>query len=99
MHPVWVRNKDGQTDASSNDTIFNVENASSVMFLQDDYGNSPDYGIGPENSVQSFLIYKKPDLNSVPVNLRWTNYLSTLQPEFVSPYTGELVMEYREQKQ
>ena len=98
VHPVWVRNKDGQTDASSNDTIFNVENASSVMFLQDDYGNSPDYGIGPENSVQSFLIYKKPDLNSVPVNLRWTNYLSTLQPEFVSPYTGELVMEYREQK-
>ena len=69
------------------------------MFLQDDYGNPAvtDYGIGPEMSVQSFLIYNKSDLNAVPADARWTNYFSTLQPEYINPYTGELIMEYRQQ--
>jgi hypothetical protein len=48
-------------------------------------------------SVQSFLIYSKSQYQQAPQNARVTNYLSTLNPEYISPYTGELVMEYREQ--
>jgi hypothetical protein len=74
-----------------------------AMFYQDDYGGSPkalyrdNYGIGPELSRQSFVIFDKNDYKQVPQDSRVENYLSTLNPEYISPYTGELVMEYREQ--
>ena len=96
VHPVWVRNKDGQTVAGSNDTIFNIESTSNTMFLQDDYDS---YGIGPEMSVQSFLIYSKSQFEEVSSNSHWSGYLENLYQdrEYINPYTGELVMEYREE--
>ena len=102
VHPVWVRNKDGRTNNSSNDTIFNIYdfgiNTYTGQFLQDDYGQTPNYGIGPEMSVQSFLIYSKSQYQQVPAGSRWLGYLRNLylNREYISPYTGELVMEYRE---
>ena len=109
VHPVWVRNKDGKTESNStaaisNDTIFNIMpkvDADVAMFYQDDYGDPAgiNYGIGPEMSVQSFLIYSKSQYQQVSPTARWTNYLENLflNREYISPYTGELVMEYREQ--
>ena len=106
VHPVRVRNKNGfieSTDpgnGTNNDTIFNTKvvvelPAERAMFYQDDY---PDLGLDEEDSTQSFRLYSKSDLNTIPINLRGSNYFSTLNPEYISPYTGELVMEYREQK-
>jgi type II secretory pathway pseudopilin PulG len=111
-HLVRIRNLDALADGSPDgvidstiDTIFstvdNVE-AERAMFHQDDYPNpdiagSVDLGLQEENSIQNFYVYSKSEFNDIPVNFRWTNYLSTLDPEYISPYTGELVMEYREQ--
>lgn len=99
IHPVWVRNKDGKTDPSSNDTIFNVlvkVDAGISQFLQDDYGLTPDCGVGPELSVQSFKLYRKSDYKQADSAARWTSYLRSLNDEHISPYTGELVLKYRE---
>ncbi|HOK96898.1 MAG TPA: prepilin-type N-terminal cleavage/methylation domain-containing protein [Anaerohalosphaeraceae bacterium] len=101
VHPVWVRNKDGTTDGSSNDTIFNVlvkVQAGISQFLQDDYGLDPtNCGVGPEISVQSFKLYSKSDYKQANAAARWTSYLQTINDEHISPYTGELVLKYREQ--
>lgn len=102
-HEVRVRNKDGVTDNASNDTIFNVESnvgLGKAMFYQDDYykdnllGN-PDLGLGPEPSVQGLIFYDKQELKTNTDSL-WSEYFSKYKMEHISPYTGELVMEYRE---
>jgi type II secretory pathway pseudopilin PulG len=111
-HLVRIRNLNALADGSPDgvidstiDTIFstvdNVE-AERAMFHQDDYPNpdiagSIDLGLQEENSVQNFYVYSKLEFNGIPVNLRWSNYFKALAPEYISPYTGELVMEYREQ--
>jgi type II secretory pathway pseudopilin PulG len=110
---VWVRNQDSISDTPGNsgnfssDNVFNkkdVVDTGGAIFYQDDYGGSPaaaytqNFGIGPEWSRQSFVIVNKKDYNSAPVHLKVTNYLSKMTTENISPYTGELVMEYRETK-
>jgi prepilin-type N-terminal cleavage/methylation domain-containing protein len=79
-HLVWVRNKDGVTDETSNDTIFNTPikvDGGVAMFVQDG-GNS--------SSVRHITIVQKGKYDSD----------TSTSTEYISPYTGELVMEYRE---
>ena len=106
IHDVRVRNKDGKTDGSSNDTIFNeydfLNNEYLGMFLQDDYPAplipaNPDWGLAEEGSIQGFIIFDKKEIVAVSANSRWTDYFSKLQIDYISPYTGELIMEYREE--
>ncbi|MCE5184724.1 MAG: prepilin-type N-terminal cleavage/methylation domain-containing protein [Planctomycetaceae bacterium] len=110
IHDVRVRNKDGMTETDStatlsNDSIFNTKpkvDAGIGLFYQDDYfpgGWSPDLGLGKESSVQDFILYSRSDLQNVPVMKRWSEFFAQKQSlaEYISPYTGELVMEYREQ--
>lgn len=108
---IWVRNKDSISDVPSEishnsvDRVFNKKDrvdGGNAMFYQDDYGGSPvsvysdNYGIGPEWSRQSFRIFNKKDYRSAPAHLKDTNYLSKLATEKISPYTGEIIVDYRE---
>ncbi|MGD0551648.1 MAG: hypothetical protein ABSB25_03240 [Sedimentisphaerales bacterium] len=93
---VRVRNRNGQTDDSSNDdifnTIYNVETSRIAMFYQDDYWIAPtNLGLGPEPSRNSFVIYDTKKLKQVDQNLRWTNYLSQLKRIYINPYTGTII--------
>ena len=102
----------GEVGNNSSDNIFNKKDVVEgdyyppyeAMFCQDDYGGSPTalyitkFGIGPEWSRQSLIVFDKNDYRQAPQTARVTNYLSALKPEYISPYTGELVMEYRQQK-
>jgi prepilin-type N-terminal cleavage/methylation domain-containing protein len=94
IHPVQVRNKDGKIDTvspPSTDKVFNVQSqvtSDYAMFIQDDYVS---LGLAKENSVPSFIIYEKKELDKVAASLRWSGYFSMLDKEFVNPYTGELV--------
>ncbi len=108
VHPVRVRNYEGATEGDlpsfCPDNIFNIQprvDGDLAMFYQDDYflGNSggyPDMGLGEEDSTQGFRLFSKSDFKSVESNFRWKDYFATLNPEYISPYTGELVMEYRD---
>lgn len=49
-----------------------------------------------ESSVQSVIIFSQKELRAVPENSRWSDYFSKRKIDYISPYTGELVMEYRE---
>ena len=87
IHDVRVRNKDGKIDTSpipSNDTIFNI---ASIVDSGDAMFYQDDYPplLGDTQSVQSIAIGSKSEPG-----------ISTT--EYISPYTGELVMEYREQR-
>jgi len=101
IHPVRVRNKNGKTDGTSKDTVFNIKANVDLgvgMFYQDDFPNpsipaNPDLGLAEEDSVNSVRVYDKKALANVFVNKRWTGYLSTLNALMVSPYTGELIGE------
>jgi prepilin-type N-terminal cleavage/methylation domain-containing protein len=91
-HLARVRNKDkkAEPDNTSNDNIFNTQtNVSNgkAMFKQDDY--SPE--LYEENSVSSFVIYSKKELDKVDTAKRWSGYLSKLDKDFINPYTGELI--------
>lgn len=106
-HPVRVRNRNGFHDGHSNlstDMIFNIKSLvdepnQKAMFYQDDYPNpaisgSEDLGLQEEQSVQSFILYSRKD---VPANndTLWSSYFSKKSVDFISPYTGELMIEYR----
>jgi hypothetical protein len=98
IHPVRIRNKDGKTNDTSTDRVFNTQQNvtdGKAMFLQDDY---PTKGYDEENSVSGFRIYNKRELAKAqaikPTPKPWTAVptgLSNLDTEFVNPYTGELV--------
>lgn len=102
LHEVRVRNRDGiaQPDnGQSNDDIFNslasIQNRNIGIFIQDDYS---EYGYQEEISRNSFYIYDKSIFNklgtgSVTTNgtLRF-NYLKSLKPVFINPYTGTLII-------
>jgi hypothetical protein len=105
IHGIRVRNRDGFTATSntqySNDDVFNrisqIE-AGFGMFLQDDYwpGYSPptlDFGLGPEPSRNSFIIYDTKILKQTNLNRRWTDYLNRLKLVFINPYTGTIINE------
>ena len=87
IHDVRVRNKDGKIDSSpvsSNDTIFNV---ASIVDSGDAMFYQDDY---PPTFDE------KPSVPSITIGSKKEPTVSKV--EYISPYTGELVMEYREQK-
>lgn len=109
MHEVQVRNKDGRTDSTStptvsNDTIFNVltkVNTGIAQFYQDDYPNpdipaNPNLGYPKEDSVQNLIVFSKKQLAAVADSKRWTGYFSNRDVDYISPYTGELIIEAQE---
>jgi len=90
LHPVRVRNRDGKTDNTSTDRVFNTQPnvlAGKAQFVQDDY--SVD-GYGEEDSVSAFRIYDKRELQKNSAN-PWTKYLQSITQDSVNPYTGELI--------
>jgi type II secretory pathway pseudopilin PulG len=106
-HGVRVRNRDGYVDSAANpdismDDTFNkklqVDNRIG-MFYQDDYygaGWSPytDFGLGPEPSRSSFVIYQTEKFNQACQKaLAWSEYLATLVRErvHINPYTGTII--------
>ena len=109
MHEVQVRNRDGIPDSTgelnknSYDDVFNKKvrvDTGLAMFYQDDYFDaswSPyagsDFGLGPELSRNSFIIYDKTEFNKIDINKRWTNCLAQLAQKriYISPYTGTIV--------
>lgn len=109
VHLVRIRNKDGKTNndsvpVPSNDTVFNIYDAIQDKwfgkFIQDDYPalqmpENPDLGLAEENSVTGFFLYSKGDFSQIRSNQRFTAYFKRLKSEYISPYTGELMIEYR----
>jgi prepilin-type N-terminal cleavage/methylation domain-containing protein len=95
IHDARVWNKDGKvpTSNASRDDIFNTQtNVVSNrigMFYQDD--NASVLGLGQERSRNSFIIYDTNILKRTDTNFRWRDYLSTLQPVYVNPYTGTII--------
>jgi hypothetical protein len=110
IHEVQVRNRDGEVDSTKNilnlstDDVFNKkaqvdDDAGVGMFYQDDYfGDSwspyPNFGLGPEYSRRSFIIYEqdkfKNAYNQVP-SKAYTSYLSQLKPVFLNSYSGQII--------
>jgi type II secretory pathway pseudopilin PulG len=93
IHDVRVRNRDGKTNDSSADDVFNTMNnvvSGIAMFIQDDY---PLNGLDEESSRNSFVIYDTKKLKQTAANLRWTNYLSLLNRFYINPYTGTIINE------
>lgn len=101
VHLVRVYN------AGANDHVFNSKSKQDdgsgnpgkfAKFRQDETESATTKdGFQEENSVSSFKIYSKKELDKVPATLRWTGNpgkndgLAGLDKEFVNPYTGELV--------
>jgi prepilin-type N-terminal cleavage/methylation domain-containing protein len=106
IHEVRVRNRDGETATSgslSNDDIFNrisqIE-AGIGMFLQDDYypgytgTPTPNFGLGPEPSRNSFIIYDKTVFEKLAPDSRYDDYLKELAAKeviYINPYTGTMI--------
>lgn len=88
VREVRIRRGAVTDDNRSADRIFdtrgNVEDGFS-MFYQDDY---PELGLGAEHTRTSFVVYDKSVFSQVDSDLRWSEYLSTLQPVRINPYTG-----------
>ncbi len=98
IHEVRVRNKDGETATSgtlSNDDIFNrisQIDAGIGMFLQDDYyTGTPNFGLGPEPSRNSFIIYDRKVFEKLNPATRYSNYLKDLDVIYINPYTGTII--------
>lgn len=97
IHDVRVRNRDGETDGSSDesyDDVFNKDEKVDVgeaMFYQDDYS---DLGLDEESSRSSFVIYEKEKFrqayDKVP-SQAWSDYLSKLKAIHINPYTGTII--------
>jgi prepilin-type N-terminal cleavage/methylation domain-containing protein len=95
IHDVRVRNRNGQTDDSSNDDIFNtkvnVEDKKIAMFYQDDY---TDLGLGQEASRRSFIVYDRNVFEKLNPSSRYTDYLDDLAAKeviYINPYTGTMI--------
>jgi len=98
IHRVQVRNKNGKTDNSSNDDIFNRKNnvdAGIAMFYQDDYFEDPlNLGLGPEYSRNSFIIYDTKEFKKAYLNGQaWSEYLSKIAAEriYINAYMGTII--------
>jgi Tfp pilus assembly protein FimT len=91
IHDVRTRNRDGKTDDSSKDDIFNtkfnVEGKKTAMFLQDE--NSGD--LKEEPSQSKFRIYDKTVFEKLNPNSRYDDYLSSLEVIYINPYTGTMI--------
>ena len=109
MHNVRIRNRDGYPDTPTNnseskDDIFNKRvkvDEGAAMFYQDDYTGYYDYpdvgfinfGLGAEPSRKSFVIYDRKHFEQLDKDSRWSNYLFRLQPIYINPYTGTIIVE------
>lgn len=84
VHDVRVRNKDGRPDGddTSTDTIFNTQ-------------FNVDNGLAGFVQDTGGLPYSFPSIQSFIITSKSNTFAPTI--EHISPYTGELVMEYREQ--
>jgi Tfp pilus assembly protein PilE len=99
VHGVRVRNKDGQTDDSSSDDVFNT--AANVrppkeigMFYQDDYygAASPYVNLGPEPSRRQFYIYEQDKFKrAYEQGTPYSGYLTQLKPVYINSYTGTII--------
>ncbi len=98
IHDVRVRNKDGIyqpdntiTTKRSEDDIFNslenIKNLGVGMFVQDDYAQ---LGLGAEPSRNRIIIYDKIQFDKLDARGRF-DYLSTLEPIYINPYTGTII--------
>jgi type II secretory pathway pseudopilin PulG len=96
---VRVRNRDGKTDNSSRDPVFNsqvnVDNGIG-MFYEDNQDNQDEIatnGLKQEPSVHSFYIYDKKQMAQTPPTHRCSGYIKVkdLPKEFINPYSGQLV--------
>ena len=106
-HRVRVRNRDGYPDTAaardSLDDVFNkksrVEDVADPrgMFYQDDYFTTAwgqhrvEMGYGPEMSRNAFYIYDRNIFVNINADSRWTDYLSSVEAVYISPYTGEII--------
>lgn len=93
IHEVRVRNRDGKTNDTSEDdifnTIFNVETTKIAMFIQDDYA---DLGLVKESSRSSFIIYEKDKFRrAYDKRQAYLDYLSQLKAIYINPYTGTII--------
>jgi len=107
IHGTRTRNKDGYPDTAtntsiSNDDVFNKKaqvDAGTGMFYQDDYfgaGGSPypDFGLGPEQSRSSFVVYEqKKFMQAYKKQRAWSDYLVRVanQAIYINPYTGSII--------
>ena len=95
---VRVRNRQGiyQPDNSvaaktSTDDVFNslvnIEQYNRGRFIQDDY---PPLGLGAEHGRHRFVICNRLQMDDATAQERF-DHLRSLEPIYVSPYTGELL--------
>ncbi|MBW8002219.1 MAG: prepilin-type N-terminal cleavage/methylation domain-containing protein [Planctomycetes bacterium] len=83
IHDVWIRNRDGETDETSTDDIFNTaDNNVDAMFYQDD---------DKESSRRSFVFYDKVAFDKIDPDSRWEDYLWKLKLININPYTGRII--------
>ncbi|MBL7143315.1 MAG: prepilin-type N-terminal cleavage/methylation domain-containing protein [Phycisphaerae bacterium] len=98
MHNVRVRNRDGiyqpdngRPNKISMDSIFNspqnITTHGVGKFIQDDYA---ELGLGAESSRNSFVIYDKIRFDKLNAIEKF-NYLSSLEPVYINPYTGTII--------
>ncbi|MHC4123844.1 MAG: pilus assembly FimT family protein [Planctomycetota bacterium] len=98
-HAVRTRNRDGKKESTetqyiSSDDIFNTytkmtrEEDPVGMFFQDDYAG---LGLGAEQSRNWFVIYDKSLFNSIQDNDKRYDYLYSLEPVYINPYTGTII--------
>jgi len=99
IHGVRVRNRQGQTDDTSNDDIFNTKNnvdAGIGMFYQDDYFSTgwTDLSLGPEPSRNSFVIIYDMDKfeQAFGMGQAWSGCLKqTAERIYINSYTGTMI--------
>ena len=100
IHGIRIRNRDSRINNASQDDVFNTWDrvmgrfvTPAGMFVQDDYfGGGSDFGLGPEPSRSSFIIYETDKFRQAYGRGRaWSDYLSQLRPVYINPYTGTIV--------
>lgn len=93
IHNVQTRNRNGKTNNSSKDEVFNtksnVENGIG-MFIQDDY---PIEGFDNEPSRNSFIIYDRDIYEKTDKGHKYSDYLEDLASHkiYINPYTGAMI--------
>jgi len=103
VHRVIVRNKEGRTDNSSPDEVFNtitnvaMNTASGIAtFMKDDSIGDPMSPLGPEPSRRYFLIFERGKYrNAVMKGSLYSGYLLPLITTngliYINPHTGTLI--------
>jgi hypothetical protein len=94
LHNVRVRNKDGEGDSSSDESLDEIFNKRAVvddgraMFYQDDYVAD---GYKQELSVCNFIIYNKDEFSGINESSRYEDYLRYRDVFYINSYTGTII--------